>query len=240
MSTSATSTPHVRSEPSILYLGTPVVLLSTLNEDGTANLAPLSSVFWLGWRGVLGIGASQTSLNLLRTKECVINLPSHREVAAVDAIARTTARHPVPERRRQMGYEYEPDKFARAGMTPVPSETVAAPRALECPIQLEAVLAARHEMNEDTPQAKGHISLFEVRITRVHVLPELLLDGHPNRIDPDRWSPLIMSFQKFYGLDLQALHPSRLAEIPEDMYRSTDVDRARDERRDRNEQAAAA
>jgi flavin reductase (DIM6/NTAB) family NADH-FMN oxidoreductase RutF len=226
---SATSPHHVRSEPSILYLGTPVTLLSTLNEDGSPNLAPLSSVFWLGWRGVLGIGPSQTALNLLRTGECVINLPSHREVAAVDAIARTTGAYPVPQLRKNMGYEYEADKFARAGMTPVPSETVAVPRALECPIQLEAVLATHHEMSQDMERGGIDIKLFEVRITRVHVLPELLVEGKPNRINPDRWSPLIMSFQKFYGLNLDALHPSRLADIPEDMYRSPDVDRARQE-----------
>jgi flavin reductase (DIM6/NTAB) family NADH-FMN oxidoreductase RutF len=35
--------PHVTIEPPILYLGTPVVLISTLNEDGSANLAPMSS-----------------------------------------------------------------------------------------------------------------------------------------------------------------------------------------------------
>jgi flavin reductase (DIM6/NTAB) family NADH-FMN oxidoreductase RutF len=35
--------PHVTIEPSILYLGTPVVLISTLNEDGGANIAPMSS-----------------------------------------------------------------------------------------------------------------------------------------------------------------------------------------------------
>ena len=39
---------HKTIEPSILYFGTPVVLISTLNEDGTSNLAPISSVFWLG------------------------------------------------------------------------------------------------------------------------------------------------------------------------------------------------
>ncbi|WP_206126975.1 flavin reductase family protein [Burkholderia sp. Ac-20379] len=222
--------PHVRAEPSILYLGTPVTLLSTVNEDGTANLAPLSSVFWLGWRGVLGIGPSQTALNLTRTGECVINLPSPAEAGAVDAIARTTCRFPVPEHRLKMGYEYEADKFARAGMTPIASDTVAAPRALECPIQMEAVLAARHDMNQDMPAAtRLGITLFEVRVTRVHVHPGLLLDGNPNRIDPDRWSPLIMSFQKLYGLDLRQIRPSRLAEIPEDMYRSPDVDRARGE-----------
>lgn len=30
--------PHITIEPSTLYLGTPVVLISTQNEDGTANL----------------------------------------------------------------------------------------------------------------------------------------------------------------------------------------------------------
>lgn len=43
------------------------------------------------------------------------------------------------------------------------------------------------------------------------------MDGHANRIDPDKWPPLIMSFQKFYGLSGQ-VHPSRLADIPEKAY----------------------
>ena len=41
--------PHIVSEPSILYFGTPVVLISSLNADGTANLAPMSSAS--GWAG---------------------------------------------------------------------------------------------------------------------------------------------------------------------------------------------
>jgi len=67
-----TTTPtHARIEPGILYLGTPVVLISTLNEDGSANLAPMSSAFWLGWRAVLGLAArSKTAQNMVRTREC--------------------------------------------------------------------------------------------------------------------------------------------------------------------------
>jgi flavin reductase (DIM6/NTAB) family NADH-FMN oxidoreductase RutF len=203
-----------------LYFGTPVVLISTLNEDGSANLAPISSVFWLGWRGILGmVSASKTSENLIRTGECVLNLPSPAQAAAVDALACTTGADPVPEFKRARGYVHEPDKFGRAGMLPIPSDTVTAPRAQECPVQLEAVLAARHGISEDSPEWKGLITLFEVRITRVHVRPELLLDGHPNRIDPDKWSPLIMNFQQFYGLAHHRVHGSRLAEIPESAYR---------------------
>jgi flavin reductase (DIM6/NTAB) family NADH-FMN oxidoreductase RutF len=114
---------HVVVEPHILYLGTPVVLVSTVNEDGSDNLAPISSAFWLGWRGVLGIASdSQTTRNLLRSGECVLNLPSPTEVGAVDRIARTTGKYPVSEFRRDMGYVYEPDKFGRAGMTKLASE----------------------------------------------------------------------------------------------------------------------
>ena len=44
------------------------------------------------------------------------------------------------------------------------------------------------------------------------------MPGTGHRIDPDRWRPLIMSFQHFYGLG-DRLHPSRLASIDEELYR---------------------
>src|SRR5687767_15634841 len=63
---------HRTIEPTILYFGTPVALISSLNEDGSANLAPMSSVWWLGWSCMLGLGQmGQTSANLERTRECV-------------------------------------------------------------------------------------------------------------------------------------------------------------------------
>ena len=39
---------HVSGEPPILYVGVPVVLIISVNEGGSANLAPMSSAFWLG------------------------------------------------------------------------------------------------------------------------------------------------------------------------------------------------
>jgi flavin reductase (DIM6/NTAB) family NADH-FMN oxidoreductase RutF len=35
-------------EPAILYFGTPVVLIGSSNEDGSSNLAPMSSAWWVG------------------------------------------------------------------------------------------------------------------------------------------------------------------------------------------------
>ncbi|QMW23293.1 flavin reductase family protein [Sandaracinobacteroides saxicola] len=215
------------SEPAILYFGTPVALLSSLNADGSANLAPMSSVFWLGWRAVLGLSAaSQTAQNLLRHPELVINLPSADMADRVDRLALTTAANPVPPYKAQRGYGHVHAKFARAGLTPVASETVVPPRALEAPVQLEARIEAVHSIAAEDAALAGRILTFEARILRVHVDEAILLAGDPNRIDPDKWRPLIMSFQKFYGLGEQ-VRPSTLATIAEAEYRSPDVDKAR-------------
>lgn len=217
---------HKTIEPSILYFGTPVVLISTLNEDGTYNLAPMSSVFWLGWRCMLGLVTySKTPQNMLRTGECVLNLPSINEVTAVNRLALTTGSNPVPEFKKHMGYRHESDKFELADLTPVASETVAPPRVLECPVQLEAVVVATHRLADEDVSQRGFITCFEVRIQRVHMEESMMMDGKPDQIDPDKWRPLIMSFQKFYGLGPE-LHTSMLSEIPESMYRSPDISRA--------------
>lgn len=221
--------PHVTIEPSILYFGTPVVLISTQNEDGTANLAPMSSAWWLGWRCMLGLQtASKTPQNMIRTGQCVLNLASPAQADAVNKLARLTGTQTIPELKQRLGYSYEPHKFEVAGLTPIASQTVAPPRVLECPVQLEAVVMMRHGIMDDDPQVQGLISAFEVRITRVHVHPDLLMQGHENRIDPAKWQPLIMNFQKLYGVSSTEILPSRLAEIEEQHYRMPDVDLARE------------
>ncbi|WP_336208658.1 flavin reductase family protein [Nonomuraea sp. LPB2021202275-12-8] len=212
---------HTRIEPAILYFGTPVVLISSSNEDGTPNLAPMSSAFWLGWRGVLGLGArSKTAQNMLRTGECVLNLPSDALAPAVDRLALTTGSDPVPPRKHERGYRFVPGKFERAGLTPVPSETVRPPRVAECPVSMEAVVEATH------PVGDGGVVAFEVRVQRVWAHDEIRTPGTDDHIDPDTWRPLIMSFQKLYGLGPQ-VHESTLARIPERAYRGPDIDRTR-------------
>jgi len=219
---------HQRQEPAILYFGTPVVVISTVNEDGSPNLAPMSSAFWLGWRCVLGLGAaSQTARNLRRERECVLNLPSQDEVGFVDRLALTTGVNPVPTVKATRGYRHVHDKFAVSGFTPAPSETVAPPRVRECPVQLEAVVEAIHGVGDDDEMLRGRVLNIEVRIQRVHLHPSILMRDQPDHVDPDQWRPLIMSFQKFYGLSDGQLRPSALSSIPEAMYRSPDVDRAR-------------
>ena len=199
---------HKTIEPTILYFGTPVALISTLNEDGTANIAPMSSAWWLGWSCMLGLGAmGQTSDNLIRTRECVINLPSAAEVAQVDRLALTTGKNPVPQKKADWGYRYERDKFDIAGMTPVASLAVTPPRIRECPVQMEGIV---HDVR---PFGKNvNANMFEVHVVKLHVSEELLMENG-RHIDPVKWRPLIMSFCRFFGLGGE-IHPSRLAEAP--------------------------
>ena len=205
-------------EPAILYFGTPVVLTSTLNEDGSRNLAPISCVWWLGWSCVLGYDAtSKTTKNLERDRECVLNLPSANLVGAVDRLACLTGSNPIPDHKRRMGYRYEPNKFEACGLTPVESDLVKAPRAKECPVQLEAVVEDIRPMSEHDLRKPFPVVAIEVRIVRVHVHESILVSGKPNRIDPEKWRPLITSFRQFFGLG-SALHPSKFSQFPEETF----------------------
>jgi hypothetical protein len=70
----------------------------------------MSSAFWLGWRAMLGLnGRSKTTQNMLRTGECVLNLPSDSLAPAVDRLALTTGQDPV--RAEGTGDHIDPDAW---------------------------------------------------------------------------------------------------------------------------------
>jgi flavin reductase (DIM6/NTAB) family NADH-FMN oxidoreductase RutF len=210
---------HTVIDPAILYFGTPVVLVSSTNADGTSNLAPMSSAWWLGHSCMLGFGArSLTPQNIQRTGECVLNLPSVSEVGAVNRLARTTGSDPVPPHKVAMGYCHVSDKFGVAGLTALESECVNALRVRECPVHLEATLEAVHPLAVRDDDRRGALVSLELRIVRVHVDESIRMMGHADRIDPEKWRPLIMSFQQFFGLG-EIVHDSTLSQIPETVYR---------------------
>lgn len=199
---------HKVINPNILYFGTPVVLISTQNEDGSSNLAPMSSAWWLNQSCMLGMSSkSQTVQNMLRERECVLNLPSEDLVSAVDRLALFTGKDPVPESKAQRGYRYEPDKFGIANLTKQPADIVKAMRVRECPVQLEASVEQVHSF-----ELPSSLVAIEVKILKVHVAEELLMDGEQHYINPEKWKPLMMNFCEYFGLGGK-LHPSRLAAI---------------------------
>lgn len=178
-------------QPAILYFGTPVVLLSTLNEDGTTNLTPMSSAWALGNRIVLGLGGGGKGLaNLFLCGECVINLPDASHWERVERLARLTGANPVPDYKRAL-YRYEHDKFAAGGFTPLASEVVRPQRVEECPLQIEAKVAQIH-------RSEGY-AIIEVEAHKVHAHESILLDD--KHVNPASWHPLIYSFRHYFGLD---------------------------------------
>ncbi|UBU08730.1 flavin reductase family protein [Nonomuraea gerenzanensis] len=195
-------TDHVTIEPSILYFGTPVVLLTTENPDGTFNLAPMSSAWALDRVIVLGLGEEgQSARNLAERPELVINLPAPHQWEAVERLAPLTGRFPVPDT-KHAGCRFEPDKFGAAGLRPEPSDGVRPPRVAECPLQFEA---RAQRVRRD---ASASFVIVEALVTAVHADPRLVVPG-TQHVDPAAWSPLIYNFRHYFGLGPQLGHSYR-------------------------------
>lgn len=131
--------------PEVLYFGTPVAVISTVNPDGTTNLAAMSSFWALGDRFMLGLTSfGQSGCNLARTSECVLNLPSPAEWEHVERLGHTTGRFPLTDYHRSAAIVHAKDKFAVSGFSPLASELVVPLRAAECPVQIEARVLAQN------------------------------------------------------------------------------------------------
>jgi flavin reductase (DIM6/NTAB) family NADH-FMN oxidoreductase RutF len=193
--------------PKMLYFGTPVVLVSSLNDDGSTNVAPMSSAWWIGNTAMLGLSASsQTVRNLEQRPACVLNLADATMVDAVDRLALLTGRPDVPGYKRARGYRYEPDKFTAAGLTPAPSGAGLPCGVAESRIQLEGRVQAIHVI--DGPDSG--LRALEVPVARTHVDDSLLMTGHPDYIDPLAWDPLFMKFTEYFA-GAELARPSSLA-----------------------------
>ncbi len=185
-------------EPKILYFGTPVALISSLNEDGSTNLAPMSSFWALGWTLVLGLlDETKTAENLARHPECVVNLPSPDMWREVEKLAPLTGKDPVPELKAKQ-FRFEAQKFNAAGLTPMASESVRPERARECPVHMEARVTKMHRLGGERLVQLGGGWAAEVEIVRVHVASDFVLEDR--HVDPAKWSPLIYNFRHYFRL----------------------------------------
>jgi len=124
----------------------PIAWVSTLNEDGSANLAPFSffsgvgsdpptCLFCVGRKTKVEIGAKKdTWANVERTGEYVIHVVSDALATRMNA---TSKEHPH-------GF----DELVAAGLSKAPSERVAPPRVAEAPVAMECKLLQLHEVGE--------------------------------------------------------------------------------------------
>lgn len=180
-------------EPKILYFGTPVAIVSSLHEDGTTDLAPISSFWALGWTLTLGLlTETKTADNLERHRECVVSLPSPGLWEHVERLAPLTGKNPVPEKKEKQ-FHYEPRKFKATQLTPMASKIVKPVRVEECSAHLEARVTAIDRLQGKKLKDLGGGIAAEVEILGVHVASEFILKD--NYIDPAKWSPLIYNFR---------------------------------------------
>ena len=188
--------------PTILYFGTPVVLLTTENDDGSPNLAPMSSAWALGQTIVLGLGRDgQTGYNLRQRPEVAISVPGPHLWRHVERLAGVTGRYPVPET-KPAGCRFVADKFGEAELTAVDSELIRPPRVAECGLQFEA-RAVRVE-----PDNSKDFWIAEAQVLKVHADPAIVVPG-TDYVDPGAWSPLIYNFRHYFGLGPELGHSYR-------------------------------
>ena len=157
----------------------PIAVVSTLNEDGSNNVAPFSFFTAVSAKPMIVAFSplirsatgeiKDTPRNIHREKEFVINFVSQ---PIVDKINKTSTE-----------LEYGKDEFEFAGLTPIDSEKVKARRIQESPIHFECIY--RDSLSYGDQPGCGQIITGEV--VKVHVNEELLDNG---RIDTDKFAPV--------------------------------------------------
>lgn len=149
----------VTLETSALLVPAPVILLSSVGEAGSPNIMGVS------WASVacatppmvsVAIRSERLSYSLIReTGEFVLNIPSASLLRAVDFCGTVSGQNL--------------DKFAKAGLTPVPGLKVRAPLVRECPINLECVVRKSLVLG-------SHV-LFLAEVVALRADPEVVEDG---------------------------------------------------------------
>ncbi len=155
----------------------PIALVSTISKSGINNLTPFSFfnvfganppiiAFSPSRRGRDG-SLKDTYLNLIDTKECVVNAVTYSMVEQV-SLASTE-------------YEYGVDEFIKTGLTPIDSDLVRPKRVKESPFQMECKLLEIKSYGDGG--AAANITICEV--LKFHVAEDIFENGiiHPKKID---------------------------------------------------------
>lgn len=181
--------------PSVLYFGTPVAVVSSVNGDGSTNIAPISSYWALDDLVVIGLGASgQTARNLRERPDLIVNLFEDDAWQQIDALGRLTGTHPVPADKRP-DCRFEADKFAAVGWKPVEASPGRPARIAEASVHIAASVSAIDE-------EQGGLVVVRARAGVVHADERIVVEG-TSHVDPQLWRPLIYSFRHYFGLGVR-------------------------------------
>ena len=157
----------------------PIAVVSTLNEDGSLNVAPFSFFTGVSVRPMIVAFSpiirsstgelKDTPRNIVREKEFVINFVTEKNY---EKINKTAAELPYGE-----------DEFRFSGLTPIDAERVRPKRVLESPVHFECLLRDRL----DYGRGPGGGQIITGEVVKVHVDESIYRDG---RIDTDKFRPM--------------------------------------------------
>lgn len=159
----------------------PIAWISTVSRLGVVNLAPFSQSNILGWDPPYVMFSAFTRFdgrrkdsvsNAEETGEFVYNMATY---ALRDAVVLTS-----------MIEEAGIDEMAKAGLTPVKSRLVNAPRVAECPISLECKHHQTMLLPSDTVGL--HNSVVVGRVVGVHIADDIV--GANGKLDMKKARPL--------------------------------------------------
>jgi len=176
------STGKVQIKPDRPVFPTPAGLITSVDRNGNPNIIALGEIHNLSIRHPvivgLGIAPKRHSHQLIREcREFVVNLPRASMVEQVLACGRVSGRT-------------EPDKFALAGLTPVPARQVKPPLIAECPVNLECRLL-------DEPEPIGDHDLFKGEVLVEHIDADWL--DAEGKLEADKLDMLIFARWNFWA-----------------------------------------
>lgn len=148
----------------------PIAWVSTVSPHGVLNVAPHSYFNAVSSKPPIvhftSVGVKDTLTNVRSSGEFVINIVT---IELIDQMNHTAANFPADE-----------DEFAHAGLTPVPSRTVSAPRVGEAKIALECRVVDIRSYGD------GNIVFGEVLMWHID---DSVLDEN-GRIDSEKLRPV--------------------------------------------------
>lgn len=149
----------------------PIAMVSSLGENGVANVAPMSSISIASvMPPVLSFSVSTRRRRNGEKKDTLRNIEFRKEY--VISVPCTEA---MGEAMNQAGGEFPPDvsEFDKVGLTPVPATLINAPMIAEAPVSFECKLLQIIEFGEHPSVS----SLVLGQVLKVHVKDEFFRNG---------------------------------------------------------------
>ena len=177
----------------------PIAFVSTLDENGNANLAPFSFFNGFGANPATLIfsparrGRDNTTKhtydNIKLMPECVINMVNYSIVHQMNIAG--------------ADFPKGVDEFVKSGLTKLPSEAVKPFRVKESPVQMECIV--KQVIETGIGGGSGNLVICEV--VRIHISDDILTNG---KIDIEKLQPVGRmggdNYVKAFGNSLFSIH----------------------------------